>query len=342
VTAELAGAVTVADVMAVITAQGEHELSASGSGIALRDGDHVRYHVLKGYGAEVRTAWRNFDVGVPSPVPSVLRTGEPLFLGSREEILAGFPQLSEFLEASGEQALARLPLTTPTGTIGVLSLGFTQPRRFSAEEQDYLIALAGQCAQALERAQLFERARDTALLLQRSLLPDTLPVTAGYAVAAHYQPGSAEAEVGGDWYDALLLPDGRLAVAVGDVMGKGVRAASVMGQVRNALRGLVHVDPAPRRVLGWLDALVAHLGGDEEFVTLAYGLLDPADGSFVWSSAGHPPPLLVADEASRLLDVEPSLPSRARPGRPARRHARRHARGASGDPRRGSRRPAVQ
>jgi anti-sigma regulatory factor (Ser/Thr protein kinase) len=115
--------------------------------------------------------------------------------------------------------------------------------------------------------------------------------------------------VGGDWYDALRLPDGRLGVVVGDVMGKGVRAASVMGQVRNALRGLLHADPAPATVLTRLDRLVAAMDDDEELVTLAYGVLDPLSGRFTWSGAGHPPPLLLgADGEALYLEPGDGLP----------------------------------
>jgi serine phosphatase RsbU (regulator of sigma subunit) len=97
-------------------------------------------------------------------------------------------------------------------------------------------------------------------------------------------------------------------VAVGDVMGKGVRAASVMGQVRNALRGLIHADPEPGALLGWLDRVVEHLGDDEELVTLAYGLLDPVSGTFTWGCAGHPPPLLLSADDALYLDDGGSLP----------------------------------
>ena len=151
----------------------------------------------------------------------------------------------------------------------------------------------------------------TALLLQSSLLPESLPATPGVRLAARYQPATADVEVGGDWYDALRLPDGRLALAVGDVLGKGVRAASVMGQVRNALRGLVHADPAPGLVLDRLDSLVRAHATDEEFVTLVYALLDPRTGALTWASAGHPPPLVVGEPSAGgawLADDAASVP----------------------------------
>jgi PAS domain S-box-containing protein len=310
VTAALSGAVTMADVLTVILEQGQAGLGACGSGVALREGDRVHYQVLNGYSADVKAAWSEFGVDESSPVTHVLRHGEPLFVESDHDLIAMFDTepLRAFLEASGERAFARLPLRTSSGVIGVLGFGFDQPRQFSSEDRSFLLALAGQCAQALERAQLYERERSTARLLQRSLLPDALPTLPGVRLGALCQPASLDVEVGGDWYDALVLPDGRLAVAVGDVMGKGVRAASVMGQVRNALRGLVHADAAPTAVLTWLDAVVAQLGDDEELVTLAYGVLNPSDGTFDWGCAGHPPPLLVGPEKSSYVEGGDSLP----------------------------------
>ncbi len=308
ITAALSSAVTNDDVMAVILELGEHQLAAAASGIAVRDGSHIRYQMLKGYGPAIQAEWRAFSIERDTPVTYVLRTGEALFLSDRDEIVERFPSLRSFVEESGERALARLPLTTPSGTFGVLALGFHTERRFSVEERDFLVALAGQCALALERTQLYDRVRNTALLLQRSLLPEALPATEGISLAAIYQPATADVEVGGDWYDALLLADGRIAVAVGDVLGKGVRAASVMGQVRNALRGLVHADPSPAVVIGRLDAVTRYLGGDEEFVTLVYAVVDPLDGTVIWSSAGHPPLLVLRGDSAQFTDEMISLP----------------------------------
>ena len=105
----------------------------------------------------------------------------------------------------------------------------------------------------MERASLFEREPTTAETLQRSLLPDRLPSVPGIILDARYLPVTRNMEIGGDWYDAFRLPDGRLAVAAGDVMGKGLSAAAGMGRVRNALRALALTDPRPAAVLAGLD-----------------------------------------------------------------------------------------
>lgn len=311
VTAALSGAVSPADVMAVILEKCADVLDASGSGVAIRDGDRVRYEVLTGYSADVKSSWSEFGMDEDSPVTRVIRTGEPIFLSSQDELFAAFgdsDRLRAFVEVSGEQAFARLPLRTPAGVMGALVFGFESERDFSADVQRFMLALAAQCAQALERARLYERERSTARMLQRSLLPEALPLVIGMRMSALCHAASADTDVGGDWYDALVLADGRVALAVGDVRGRGVRAASVMGQVRNALRGLVHADPSPAAVLGWLDSVVAQLGDDEEFVTLVYVVADSRTGHVEWACAGHMPPMVMRSAGAHYLEGAESLP----------------------------------
>ncbi|HYS32815.1 MAG TPA: PP2C family protein-serine/threonine phosphatase, partial [Streptosporangiaceae bacterium] len=167
--------------------------------------------------------------------------------------------------------------------------------------------LAGQGALALERAKLYEREHTTAETLQRSLLPDTLPDVPGIALRATYKPVSIE--VGGDWYDAFRLPDGKLAVAAGDVMGKGLTAAAGMGRVRNALRALALTDPRPAAVLAGLDRLFLATELDEQVTTVCYLVVDPQTGEGVAGNAGHLPPLLLAPgEPPRLDDTEAGTP----------------------------------
>ena len=142
----------------------------------------------------------------------------------------------------------------------------------------FLEALAGQCALAVERASLFEREHTTAETLQRSLLPDRLPTVPGIVLEARYLPVTRNMEIGGDWYDAFKLPDGRLAIAAGDVMGKGLTAAAGMGRVRNALRALALTDPRPAAVLAGLDRLFSATELDEQVTTVAYLVIDPVTG----------------------------------------------------------------
>jgi len=166
--------------------------------------------------------------------------------------------------------------------------------------------LAGQCALAVERATLFEREHTTAETLQRSLLPDRLPDVPGIVLEARYLPVTSNMEIGGDWYDAFMLADGRLAIAVGDVMGKGVTAAAGMGRVRNALRALALTDPRPAAVLTGLDRLFAATELDEQVTTLTYVVIDPVTGEGVGGNAGHLPPLLLSPGYPPQLDTTPA------------------------------------
>src|SRR6185295_8351848 len=165
------------------------------------------------------------------------------------------------------------------------------------------------CALAVERASLFEREHTTAETLQRSLLPDRLPSVPGIILDARYLPVTRNMEIGGDWYDAFRLPDGKLAVAAGDVMGKGLTAAAGMGRVRNALRALALTDPRPAAVLSGLDRLFEATEQEEQVTTVAYLVVDPETGDGLAGNAGHLPALVLeAGCAPRFDQVEAGTP----------------------------------
>lgn len=152
------------------------------------------------------------------------------------------------------------------------------------------------------RAEAALRAREAeehqiALGLQHALLPRKLVAPAGVSVAARYQAGSTTLEVGGDWYDVFLLPNGSVALTVGDVVGHGLAAAAAMGQLRTALTAFAHYGDRPGEVLARLDAFIASTEVTD-FVTVCYGVLDPTTGVFEYASAGHPPILLLPPDGS--------------------------------------------
>jgi anti-sigma regulatory factor (Ser/Thr protein kinase)/PAS domain-containing protein len=140
-----------------------------------------------------------------------------------------------------------------------------------------------------------EREHRIAETLQRSLLPDRLPELPGMALAARYVPAGADTAVGGDWYDVVELPSGHVGLAIGDVAGHGLRAASTMGQLRMALRAYALEEPSPAKVVSRLDRLVSRLLVSE-IVTVIYLVLDLDSGMIQFANAGHPPPLLVGSE----------------------------------------------
>ncbi|WP_405664678.1 SpoIIE family protein phosphatase [Streptomyces sp. NBC_01166] len=158
-------------------------------------------------------------------------------------------------------------------------------------------------AEAAERLRASERRhRETAVTLQRSLLPQDLEQPDDLRIAATYQPGGTDAAVGGDWYDVITLGAGRTALVIGDVMGRGVRAAAVMGQLRTAVRAYARLDLPPHEVLQLLDVLAAEIDASQ-IATCAYAVHDPNEGHLVYASAGHLP-ILVCDEAGTVHRAE--------------------------------------
>ncbi|MDG9728093.1 MULTISPECIES: ATP-binding SpoIIE family protein phosphatase [unclassified Streptomyces] len=163
-------------------------------------------------------------------------------------------------------------------------------------------------AEAAARLRASEgRQRETAVTLQRSLLPQELEEPDDLRVAATYHPGGTEAAVGGDWYDVITLGGGRTALVIGDVMGRGVRAAAVMGQLRTAVRAYARLDLPPHEVLQLLDGLAIEIDANQ-IATCVYAIHDPNEGRLVYASAGHLP-ILVRDEDGNVQRAdEPTGP----------------------------------
>ncbi|MFE5034841.1 ATP-binding SpoIIE family protein phosphatase [Streptomyces sp. NPDC056683] len=163
-------------------------------------------------------------------------------------------------------------------------------------------------AEAAERLRASERRqRETAVTLQRSLLPQELEQPDDLRIAATYQPGGTEAAVGGDWYDVITLGGGRTALVIGDVMGRGVRAAAVMGQLRTAVRAYARLDLPPHEVLQLLDGLATEIDPNQ-IATCVYAVHDPNEGRLVYASAGHLPILVRDEQGSVLRTEEPTGP----------------------------------
>jgi serine phosphatase RsbU (regulator of sigma subunit) len=173
--------------------------------------------------------------------------------------------------------------------------------------------VAGRAALAVETARLFEREHKVAVTLQHSLLPARLPDVPGVERAVRYVAGRLEQEVGGDWYDAVCSPDGRVAFTIGDVVGHDVTAASVMGQLRNAVRVYASEGHEPGAVVSRLNRLVDSLGLDH-MATMVHAVLNPVTGELRYTNAGHPLPLLLrADGTTEWLQGPGSLPVGAIP-----------------------------
>ena len=307
-TSMLAEALTVLQVVEVITEVGRSAIGAERSAVALLDRERLQLHTINPLGLpEVPGAPSgDMPLDAPSVMTLAITSRRPVLVENPESLRRHFDGLADvdvFLAHSDERAWVGLPLLAAGAPLGALRFSFTKPRQITEEERVFLEALAGQCALALERASLFEREHTTAETLQRSLLPDRLPSVPGIILEARYLPVTRNMEIGGDWYDAFRLPDGRLAVATGDVMGKGLTAAAGMGRVRNALRALALTDPRPAAVLAGLDRLFTATELDEQVTTVAYLVLDPVTGEGLAGNAGHLPPLLLSRDAPPRLDT---------------------------------------
>jgi hypothetical protein len=308
VTASLSEALTPAEVAAVVTTEGFCVVGAQGGGLALRRQGVDRLTVtLVGFDDDVARRWSDMPLDLDAPIPQAAREGTPVLCENRQTLLDRYPALAKEVARAGVEACAALPLTASGENLGAVLVTFSAPHRFDATERSFLLTLAAQCAQALERSRLYELEHEMADTLQRSLLPGRLPDVPGLTAAGRYVPGTRGRHIGGDWYDCLELPGGRLGLALGDVVGKGVRAASLMGQLRNAVRAYALQELEPPLVVRWTDRLGTL--GEEEIATLVYGVLDVADGTFRFANAGHLPPLVVSpDGTTRFAETDPGLP----------------------------------
>ena len=295
-TRALSTALTVRDVADAVTTNARRSLGTVFAGIALVDtpGRSMEYVSMAPLPAETAAVWSRFPLDLAAPVSDAARLGTPFFHETVEAAVEDFPDIGPHMRTAGSASMAHLPLVSGGGPVlGTLALTWAVEHPMSGEERDFLVTLAGHTAQALERALLFEQQQTVAHALQNAVLPDRLPTVPGVALGATFVPATGGTEVGGDWYDAFLLPSGRLGVAVGDAAGHGLPAARVMSGLRNALRSYALLGGGPADVLGRLDGFVEQFA-PETYATIAYLELDPATGQGVWAAAGHPPVLRLA------------------------------------------------
>ncbi|HEU0023057.1 MAG TPA: SpoIIE family protein phosphatase [Thermoleophilaceae bacterium] len=215
---------------------------------------------------------------------------------TREALLSQDPEAD--LEDPGLRdleldSLIGMPLLAEGEVTGVLVVCAAAPRRFTADDMAVLGLAADRVALGIGRTRVYEREHRIAETLQRSLLPDRLPDLPGLAVAARYLPAAAEAEVGGDWYDVIPIPGGRVGMVMGDVAGKGLAAASMVGRLRSALRAYALEGHNPATAIEQLNRLLWTEAEDSQMATLLYAIVDPGANAISWVNAGHMPPLLV-------------------------------------------------
>ncbi|MEU0335915.1 SpoIIE family protein phosphatase [Streptomyces sp. NPDC006193] len=245
-------------------------------------------------------------------VTECVRTGDAVLVPHvKDEDLpriARSPEAAGLLARAGLHSYLAVPLIARGEVLGALDLKRTRnPLPF--DEDDLLLAreLAARAAVQIDNARWYQNARNTALTLQRSLLPSHPPVTTGLEVASRYQPAGATSEVGGDWFDVIPLEGGKTALVVGDVMGSGISAAATMGRLRTATTTLAALDLDPARLLEHLDKTTSAL--DHSIATCVYAVHDPHLRQCRIANAGHLPPARVRPgRPPELLDLPTGVP----------------------------------
>lgn len=306
-------ATTVTDVADAVAGLASGGLAPTYVDIALLEpgGAHLRRLRPDTLPEQIRERYRRVRVEAEQPVAECVRTGKPVFVEDLDQLAARYPALHAEWAAVDRQAMAAAPLHGIDGVLGALVFVWPRPHPLTEHERAVITALAGYSAQALQRALLaaerlaaaearYEDTRAAVLSMQRSLLTD-LPVLPEVDVAALYAPADLDLAAGGDWYDVVTFPDGRVALVVGDVVGHGASATAAMAQLLAVGRHLLGGGAGPVEALAGLDALARGSPGARA-ATVCVAVLDPATGELTWAGAGHPPPLRVhADGAVTVL-----------------------------------------
>lgn len=289
-------------------------------------GDHA-FVDLRRAGAYERAAIRHADGMAPAahlerpvgldarygpghPVRRVIETGKPFWVGDLATDPGQVPRGpdTEFVDAVGVVSIMILPVMAAGDLLGTVVLACSaSARHYDVDDVRLAQDIIDRAAVSIANALRFAEQREVAVSLQRSLLPQSLDPVEGLDVAWRYFPGTVGTEVGGDWADVVELPGGRVAFVVGDVMGRGLRAAAVMGQLRTAVRTLAIQDPPPSDLLSQLDTIVSGLGVDQ-IVTCVYAVYDPGRSTLHVANAGHLPPLVLVEGVVTAVEQGAAVP----------------------------------
>ncbi|MCW8216421.1 MULTISPECIES: SpoIIE family protein phosphatase [Streptomyces] len=307
-TAALAHARTVKDVTDVLkNSQGLAHLGATSLVMGLLEGTRIHLVADGPEGAYV-AGTRYTRVDEAYPMGEVIRTLKPRFIESAEDFATSYPILWPHISHLGITAAAYLPLIAQARPIGALGLLYGGKAGFSGDERNLLVALGSSIAQSLQRAMLYEQEHDLAEGLQQAMLPRRIPEVPGAQVAVRYRSARLGQDIGGDWYDIIPLPGGRVGAVIGDVQGHDTHAAAVMGQLRIVLRAYAAEGHRPSTVMARASVFLHELDTDR-FATCSYAEVDPVTGVVQLVRAGHVDPLVRSvDGSCRKLPSEGGLP----------------------------------
>ncbi|MFD7860810.1 SpoIIE family protein phosphatase [Streptomyces sp. NPDC057682] len=312
----LAEARSTAEVLRVASALSMPGFSPDGLAVFGVEGERLTIIGHHGHNMGDEGPFTNMPLETDYPAAEVVRTGRAIYLASPEDYRGRYPATWPLAQRFGRRSWAFLPLIVAGRTMGTWMAGFRHPVAFSPDERSVLTTVARMLAQALARAEAAESERELSLGLQRSMMPSLGPDIPGMTVAARYVPTGGGLQVGGDWYDLIPLPNGRIALVIGDVQGHDVRAAGLMGQLRIALRAYASEGHRPDAVLARASRFLSGLTDASEdpvrgarFATCLYAEADPETGVLDIARAGHPDPVVVtADGTAVIRQTEGGLP----------------------------------
>lgn len=307
-TAALAHARTVKDVIAVLkNSQGLAHLGATSLVMGLLESGRIHLVADGPEGAYV-PGTRFTRVDEQYPMSEVVRTLTPRFIESAEDFATSYPVLWPNISHLGITAAAYMPLIAQARPIGALGLLYRDKAGFTPDERNLLMALGTSIAQSLQRAMLYEQEHDLAEGLQQAMLPRRIPAVPGAQVAVRYRSARLGRDIGGDWYDLIPLPGGRVGAVIGDVQGHDTHAAAVMGQLRIVLRAYAAEGHSPATVMARASVFLHELDTDR-FATCTYAEVDLATGVVQVVRAGHVDPLVRdVDGSCRRMPAEGGLP----------------------------------
>lgn len=255
-------------------------------------------------GSDLRLTYVPFTT--PLPVTWVIEHGKILHLPTREIIAERFPEAVALRDPQTRSSLW-VPILANEEPIGALNFGFSDEGPVADEVLAYATTAASLVGHAVERAQRYEHEYATAHTLQQALLPIIAPEHDHLSVLTHYRPSARNHDVGGDWYDVFVLPDGDYAIVVGDVVGHDISAATTMGHLQSAVRLYAAETPDPQTLLKRLDQAIASIPG-AFCTTMFYARFHPVNGRLTYSCAGHPPPLIVTPDGTEWLNQSRGTP----------------------------------
>ncbi|MFJ1968029.1 SpoIIE family protein phosphatase [Streptomyces sp. NPDC087903] len=307
-TAALAHARTVQDVIDVLKdTHGLTHLGAASLVMGLVEAGRIRL-IAEGPEGSFVPGTDVTRIDEPYPMSEVVRTLTPRFIESPGEFAERYPILWPHLTGLDITAAAYLPLIVEARPIGAMGLLYNDRSGFSPEDRNVLIALGSSIAQSLQRAMFYEQEKDLATGLQQAMLPRAIPRVPGADVAVRYRSGSLGRDIGGDWYDVIPLPGGRVGAVIGDVQGHDTHAAAVMGQLRIVLKAYATEGHTPATVMARASVFLHELDTDR-FATCLYAEADLSTGVVQVVRAGHIDPLIRRpDGTCRRVSVEGGLP----------------------------------